>query len=893
MTLLPYLLASSRVLVVVPTQLLREQIADEFGALTILRTTHVVPQDVWSPRVAAISTQTAGDAWDEYIEKDVVVSAPNSLVVDGECSIPNGFFDLVLFDEGHHSAADMWQAVAKTTRDAKQVLFTATPYRRDEQRILGTIVYEFPLAEAVAQGYVAPVDLQLIDGGDDSDEALIAAIALLVQDPESEYFQVPFIARTSSKQHARELRKRYADSGLDVRTVLDDVSLRTAIGHINAVRDGEAQGLVMVGVLGEGFNFPAIKLAAYHRAHKSLPATLQFLGRLTRLHGDGPECGLVVATQESGGDETRRLYQSDAQWATLIPQLADELFQREARRALFERELQSGVQGEVSPANVKAKYNIDIYTVDEHFQIDVAAERAEDPSVISWWQTDGFLVVIKRHDEKPDWLHEPVLVETTFELRCVVHARDERLLFVSSTHDTQAVLAFLKATEVRPASPDRLFAMLNAQGVEAYFNVGMRSIEIPNEKRAAYMINAGKSVGGTIRPEDSATYTLGHAIAKINDNGTIRNFGVSIRKAKVWMPRSEPLADFYQWCMSLARLLHRSQPATMATGLSLRSQAVFDHFPSIAVAAMPGERLFESDARLVLSSGSVVALADLNFVPRVSQDRLSCQLLARTDDDDEIDLTVDINGVVTVSTHGVVMTLDGVEVNAATELTTAGVSIFFGDGSMCRGPLLSASAPGLPPFPATHIELPDWENVDCAHEVHAIHGKISIFEYLEARFSAVYPQAIIVNDNNALELADILIIRDLGAHVDVHLIHCKGGAFSERVDLLYDVVGQAQRSMRWVLNRAAFWREVARRLRERPSFQIRRDPMQDAAERFQVYAEAAPVTDFRIAVAQPGLYRTALRQGTAANQLLTSCKASADAAGAQFSFICSDRPTRR
>ncbi len=891
MTLLPYLLGASRMLIVVPTKLLREQIREEVGGLRILRSQQVVPQAIWSPRVEAVRERTTGEEWERYRVEDVVIAAPNSLVIDGHCEIPTGMFDLVLFDEAHHTPADTWTEIAEATSDARQVLFTATPYRRDEQRIDGTVVYEFSLGEAVAQGFVAPVDLQLIDEGNDPDQALIDAVASLVLAADSEYFETPFIARTNSKPHARELQSRYAQAGLDVRLVLDDVSLRTARSHIAAVREGEAAGLIMVGVLGEGFDFPAIKLAAYHRAHRSLPATLQFLGRISRVHPDGPQRGLVLATQEAGGEETQRLYQNDAQWAKLIPQLADDLFQREARRALFERQLQTGVQGEVSPANVRPKFSVDIHTVPEDFVLDVAERLEQEPGVVQWWQTQSgdFVVIIRQHSEKPAWLYDPVLVETEFELQCAIHARQERLLIVSSSRDTGNLLSFVGAKGAVPVSPDRLYAMLNAQGVEVYFNVGMRSVEIPNEKRAAYMINAGQSVGNSIRPEDMATYTLGHAIARINDNGRRRAFGISIRRARVWMPRSEPLADFHEWSLSLARLLHRSQPATMADGLNLRPQQPMQRFPELAIAAAPGSRLFAQDTRLQLD-GIDASIADLSFAPTVSDDRATCTLRTELAENVNVELRVDVHGAVTLVTPDLTMLQDGAEVDATTALSTDPFAIFFGDGSSCRGPLLSTLGSGIPAFPATQIQLLSWENVDTAHEVEADAEKISIFTYLESEFARTHPNAIVINDNNSYELADIIVINDLGAHVEVQLVHCKGAPTkSEQVDQLYDVVGQAQRSMRWVLNRSLFWTEVRRRHLERQAFQIKADPLNDAEKRFEEYALAAPPTHFNVLIAQPGLFATALRVGTAPNVLLSSCKASADAAGAAFTVLCSAR----
>lgn len=255
------------------------------------------------------------------------MTAPPSVVTQDGCTIPDDTFDVVLFDEAHHTPAPVWAAIVERTRQSCQVFFTATPYKRDNRRLQATVVYEFPLAAAVEQGYVAPVDLRLIDGGEDIDETLIAEVRDLVLNEQSAYFRVRLMARTSSTPHAKLLCDQYAANGLSVRLVVAETSLRSYQRALENVRSGAAHGLVMVGVLGEGFDFPAIKIVAYHRTHRSLPATLQFIGRVTRIHEDGPARALVVAPRREAADETAALYRDDAQRAKLIPELASRLFE--------------------------------------------------------------------------------------------------------------------------------------------------------------------------------------------------------------------------------------------------------------------------------------------------------------------------------------------------------------------------------------------------------------------------------------------------------------------------------------------------------------------------------------------------------------------------------------
>jgi hypothetical protein len=341
--------------------------------------------------------------------------------------------------------------------------------------------------------------------------------------------------------------------------------------------------------------------------------------------------------------------------------------------------------------------------------------------------------------------------------------------------------------------------------------------------------------------------------------------------------------------MSLAQLIHRSRPATMANGLRLRPETPFERYPEVAIAVIPGTRLIQNDAIFEWADDFVAHLADLVYEPQVSPDGSTCDVLATADDAHSLRIQCTPNGAVTLQTEDVQLLVAGEVVDPNHALAGDPYRLFFGDGSSVRGFLISTPSPDVPAFPATNIDTLDWENVDISKETTTdIPDQQSIFEYMHEYLATRHPNSLIINDDGPGELADIIVLTDRGAHAEAMLFHCKGAPRrSERVDQLYAVVGQAQRSLRWVLNRAAFWTELERRGRERAAFRIIKDPAGVAADWLARSAEAAPVTTFQVAVVQPGLVRDALRQGRPANVLLSSCKASADSAGAQFALFCS------
>ncbi|KKL51128.1 hypothetical protein LCGC14_2298620, partial [marine sediment metagenome] len=70
---------------------------------------------------------------------------------------PDNFFDLIIVDEAHHSAAESWKQVFKKFPNAKVVNMTATPFRSDRAEIEGELVYRYPFKRATLKGYVKHV----------------------------------------------------------------------------------------------------------------------------------------------------------------------------------------------------------------------------------------------------------------------------------------------------------------------------------------------------------------------------------------------------------------------------------------------------------------------------------------------------------------------------------------------------------------------------------------------------------------------------------------------------------------------------------------------------------------------------------------------------------------
>ena len=72
--------------------------------------------------------------------------------------LPEDFFDMILIDEAHHSAAKTWVETVNYFSKAKVIKLTGTPFRSDNEKIAGELVYKYKLSLAMSNDYVKSLE---------------------------------------------------------------------------------------------------------------------------------------------------------------------------------------------------------------------------------------------------------------------------------------------------------------------------------------------------------------------------------------------------------------------------------------------------------------------------------------------------------------------------------------------------------------------------------------------------------------------------------------------------------------------------------------------------------------------------------------------------------------
>lgn len=332
----------SRVMVVVPNTALREQIAAKFETLGKLQECGALLPGAQLPVVARLTRrlQTPAEVDDLFRRANVVVA---TMQVAGQSSIPvqERMAELcshLFIDEAHHIAAKTW-ADFKGRFDGKPILqFTATPFRTDGKRVDGKFIYTYPLKRAQEEGYFRPVSFVPVTEYDldDADRAIARRASEQLRADLDRGLDHILMARVNTTERADEVAHLYRSELPELHPVVIHSKIPAPERRIlmQELRQRRSRVVVCVDMFGEGFDFPELKVAALHDRHKSLAITLQFIGRFTRDLATIGDASVVANIADEGiSNALRNLYAEDADWNHLLRMLGEAATGRARKRA--------------------------------------------------------------------------------------------------------------------------------------------------------------------------------------------------------------------------------------------------------------------------------------------------------------------------------------------------------------------------------------------------------------------------------------------------------------------------------------------------------------------------------------------------------------------------------
>ncbi|RQZ27626.1 hypothetical protein DIE14_10480 [Burkholderia sp. Bp9017] len=823
-----FTLRARRVLVIVPTAALRKQTMRSFSSLDVLikHGTLQLEQERL-PVVGVIDARVSRiDDWLAHENADVVIATPHaaSPELPDVVAPPDGFFDLVLMDEGHHAPARTWEPFIRLLPQARHALFTATPYRLDGIKLPGRLVFYYPLKRAVEENAFGKVNFESVvlpqyASRDEIDDALVArAVQIFARDRDIGH-EHRLLIRCGRVNASGPLAEKYVAAGLRVESVSSKLSPRAVEAIETRLREGELDGIVCVDMFGEGYDFPQLKVAVLHDAHRSLVPTLQFIGRFARTNGVRTGDATFIAAPQELESESDELYKSGLQWDLLIANVADARQQLAIQAEEHIRSFEEGGRPSADYDSVDARYLL----LPQHIAAYVARQA---PAGANDLEKIGPLEVVKRWEslernanlylvrdlDAPTWSRGRDIIDAKHDLFLVKYYPDTQILFITTTQRKERLYSSLVEQlvegNVSPIPFARLRKVLNGLDQQEFFSIGLRNTS-PVATTESYRIVAGSQADRGVRDTDGATYCQGHFFGRGEIDGESEIIGAS-SGGRVWSNGKTSLPELLDWMDTLHARISAAVVSIGRSGLDrLPFGEVLTDIPADTVAADWSRDTYRSNPTVIMGEdeqrrGCALDLSITNI--QVNEDRQSLEF---TIGDDLVSRRI------TFTPHRVpqyiagpnqspvlVESRDGRQSRVEEWLNdeplvfyTAHLNTFVGNTLNRR-----AQSPGAS---IGNLQVVDWQDCEIQVEFELRDDRRrTVQRHLQDLLLAKPAVDFVIYDHRSGEAADFIVgKRGDDGRYDIDLFHCKGAggahASGERVDDVYELVGQAVKSVRY------------------------------------------------------------------------------------------------
>ena len=823
-TMLAWLVAQrpERVLVIVPSSALREQLASKFETLGILQQEGIVGPGALRPRVGRVSGRfnSEEDAANFVAACNVVIATPSAINASTESVYSTFFagFTHLLVDEAHHAPARTWTEIIRAFADRPVLLFTATPYRRDGRTLPGRVIFRFPLREAQREDYFSKIDFTAVLDLDDDDEALAkAAIARLRSDLAAGYEHL-LLARVDTKARADEVHALYSQLAPDLapKVIYDSLGARDRTAAIRAMRNRSSRVIVCVDMLGEGFDLPTLKVGAFHDAHQSLSPMVQLIGRLARTSSSVPVGRASVFIRQDPKQALsplRFLLREDPDWNKVLSDIterateqADELSDFEASFIETPPDVPVGLLEPKMSARAFMTTNLDWDPL--------AARRVYGDKVldglVSVNQDNSIAWFVVESITDLRWGDIPSIRATDYTLIVLFLDRSQGLLYVHSSDTKRGLDDLVEAVlghEPIPVNGFDTFKVFAGLDRLVPTNIGLLDAR-DRDKR--FSMHVGSNVETALTEAEQSNKTNTHVAAKAFQDGERVTISAAL-SGRFWSMRAASnLAEWRGWCRDQGAKLRDSSvdvrslfremiipidvkerpphpflavewPWDLYLGTGTSSRVVYDG---------SGVLLTDADLRIDdygtvghLLFSVVTPSWELAYEGRFSERGIHYRAVA-----DEATVEAGRGATSPLSTW-----LD----NHKPTLLLSGDRLITGDDRLLE------PRTELDPYPRENLRTLDWAagGVNITVESQGRERRQDSIQAFMARYlSENQTFDILIDDDRSGEAADLVGLRVEGGNLHVTLVHCKYSSKPEpgsRLADLYEVCGQAMRGARW------------------------------------------------------------------------------------------------
>ncbi|MCA8010117.1 DEAD/DEAH box helicase [Burkholderia cenocepacia] len=882
-----------RVIVVVPTDALRVQIANKFLTLGLLKApgSTILSKGTHYPVVGVLEHNIGAlDVLTTFFERCNVVVTTSHIAGQFSPEFQARIAELcthLFIDEAHHSEAPTWKKFKAQFSKRRVLQFTATPFRDDDRLIDGKIIYRYPLRQAQRDGYFRPITFRSVfEFNESKADRAIAKATIRELDNDTTGLHVA-MARALDIPRAKQVFEIYEEIGR-YNPILLHSKLKTAERRdaLEKLISGQSRLVVCVDMLGEGFDMPELKIAAFHDTRKSLPVTLQLAGRFTRARPDLGNATFIANVANPGvREELEKLYSQDPDWNELLPELTDTAIDNQVDSRSFLEGFEP-FSGEIPIQEIKPATSMVIYRTrcsvwkPKDFRKGLQGLTPSDKVRHTINQNENMLVVVVGSSKPVSWTEIEAVRDWQWELLVAIWDKERELLYIhgsSKSGEYRTMAKVLCGEDVQLIQDPDLYRCFHGVKRLLLTNLGM------NEqfgRQIRYIARMGADVAARLSESSRKTARRAVISGVGFEKGATATIGAT-KRGRVWSFQRLRLESFARWCKHIgAKVIDETiDPEDVLKG-TLVPKLVKERPDVMPITVEWPDCIYqEQESVYSIQLGAAAATEFWRLGIELVNPAETGEIVFRVySDSSEAVLRLEVTPVddETVSTYRFV------SVGPAGTLTKRQNSwalsdffdenpplITFADGSYLEGNLLVALPDIYAPYDREQIAVWDWSGVDIKKEAQgATREPDSIqFKVIED-LKKVGEYDIIYDDDGSGEAADVVTIKltedDTRTTIEVDFYHCKYSQDSSaggRVGDLYEVCGQAQKSISWLQNQ----------LRHTELFVhlLRRDPKVRKGKELSRYQTGdrdtlavirnrsrTAVLKLRVFIVQPGLSRS-------------------------------------
>lgn len=594
--------------------------------------------------------------------------------------------------------------------------------------------------------------------------------------------------------------------------------------NMEVLKTGKSQIVVCVDMFGEGIDILNLKIAAIHDRYKSLPITLQFIGRFARSKaGLGDATIITNLANEDIQDALTELYSQDSDWNNLLSELSEEVIGKE----ISLQKLANGFKGSgIEAINIKQlrpALSMVAYKTDAEEWHWENWTQLFDEDLCKYYinEEENIFIVIEPEESKIDWANYREISNLNWNLHIAYWNKEKEVVFLNSTN--KAILnkfAETLFTNIQRISGENIFKCLHGINRLMVANLGLNS-----------------AIGGPIRYKMFTGIDIVEAISESQKGNCYKSniFGIGYNgdgktsigcsyKGTIWGRLVETIDTWKEWCNLNYEKIINPNIHTVDILKGVLMPVIIKERPKKHAYRIdwPNDLDLCNEKSIYLETPYAwIPIYEMEIGLIEVDDIENLKFYVQNEDyREEFELVINNEGWSISKIKGVYFRLHikNKSYDLADFFKENSPEIKFVDQSSLQGNLyVTLESSTNFRFSEDQLVRWTWDKVDISKESQGLTKEKDSIQYFTIhKLLSDHSYEIIFDDDNAGEIADIIAIKEKDKEIHFEFYHCKfshGPKAGSRVVDLYEVCGQAEKSVLWKQNMC----EVIERMRYRES----------------------------------------------------------------------------